>query len=36
LTQTTGLADNSIDYVMLFNILHHDHRLIFSMNPIEF
>jgi ubiquinone/menaquinone biosynthesis C-methylase UbiE len=24
LTQTTGLADNTIDYVMLFNILHHD------------
>ncbi len=24
LTQKTGLADNSIDYVMLFNILHHD------------
>ena len=24
LTQTTGLAVNSIDYVMLFNILHHD------------
>ena len=24
LTQTTGLADNSIDYVMLFNILHHE------------
>jgi ubiquinone/menaquinone biosynthesis C-methylase UbiE len=24
LTQTTGLVDNSIDYVMLFNILHHD------------
>lgn len=24
LTQTTGLQDNSIDYVMLFNILHHD------------
>ena len=24
LTQTTGLSDNSIDYVMLFNILHHD------------
>jgi ubiquinone/menaquinone biosynthesis C-methylase UbiE len=24
LTQTTGLPDNSIDYVMLFNILHHD------------
>ena len=23
LTQTTGLADNSVDYVMLFNILHH-------------
>jgi len=23
LTQKTGLADNSIDYVMLFNILHH-------------
>jgi len=24
LTQTTGLAYNSVDYVMLFNILHHD------------
>ncbi len=24
LTQTTGLANNSVDYVMLFNILHHD------------
>lgn len=24
LTQTTGLAENSIDYVLLFNILHHD------------
>lgn len=24
LTQTTGLQDNSIDYVMLFNLLHHD------------
>jgi ubiquinone/menaquinone biosynthesis C-methylase UbiE len=24
LTQKTVLADNSIDYVMLFNILHHD------------
>jgi ubiquinone/menaquinone biosynthesis C-methylase UbiE len=24
LGQTTGLEDNSIDYVMLFNILHHD------------
>jgi len=24
LAQTTGLADNTIDYVMLFNILHHD------------
>jgi ubiquinone/menaquinone biosynthesis C-methylase UbiE len=24
LTQTTGLDDNSIDYVMLFNILHHE------------
>ncbi len=24
ITQTTGLKDNSIDYVMLFNILHHD------------
>ncbi len=24
LIQTTGLADNSIDYVMLFNILHHE------------
>lgn len=29
LTQTTGLTDNSIDYVMLFNILHHD-------SPIDF
>ena len=29
LTQKTGLADNSIDYVMLFNILHHD-------SPIDF
>jgi ubiquinone/menaquinone biosynthesis C-methylase UbiE len=24
LKQTTGLVDNSIDYVMLFNILHHE------------
>jgi ubiquinone/menaquinone biosynthesis C-methylase UbiE len=24
LTQTTGLADHSVDYVMLFNILHHE------------
>lgn len=24
LTQTTGLENNSIDYVMLFNILHYD------------
>lgn len=24
LTQTTGLMDNSMDYVMLFNILHHE------------
>ena len=24
LTQTTGLADKSVDYVMLFNLLHHD------------
>jgi len=24
LTQTTGLEDNSVDYVMFFNILHHD------------
>lgn len=24
LDQTTGLSDNSVDYVMLFNILHHD------------
>jgi ubiquinone/menaquinone biosynthesis C-methylase UbiE len=24
ITMTTGLAANSIDYVMLFNILHHD------------
>ena len=28
LTDTTGLADNSVDYVMLFNILHHE-------SPIE-
>lgn len=24
LTQTTGVADNSVDYVMLFNILHNE------------
>lgn len=24
ISEKTGLADNSIDYVMLFNILHHD------------
>ena len=24
LTRTTGLPDNSVDYVMLFNILHHE------------
>jgi ubiquinone/menaquinone biosynthesis C-methylase UbiE len=29
ISQTTGLDDNSVDYVMLFNILHHD-------NPNEF
>ena len=29
LTLTTGLADNSVDYVMLFNILHHE-------SPIDF
>jgi ubiquinone/menaquinone biosynthesis C-methylase UbiE len=29
LTKTTGLADNSVDYVMLFNILHHE-------SPIDF
>jgi len=29
LTHTTGLQDNSIDYVMLFNILHHDSPLDF-------
>jgi len=29
LTQTTGLKDNSVDYVMLFNILHHE-------SPIDF
>jgi ubiquinone/menaquinone biosynthesis C-methylase UbiE len=29
LTQKTGLADNSIDYVMLFNILHYE-------SPIDF
>jgi ubiquinone/menaquinone biosynthesis C-methylase UbiE len=29
INHSTGLADNSIDYVMLFNILHHD-------NPNDF
>jgi SAM-dependent methyltransferase len=29
LTQTTGLPDNSVDYVMLFNILHHDSSIDF-------
>src|SRR5664280_2325154 len=29
LTQTTGLADNSIDYVMLFNILHNESPNVF-------
>ena len=29
LTQTTGLVENSIDYVMLFNILHHN-------SPVDF
>lgn len=29
LTQTTGLDDNSVDYVMLFNILHHESPEIF-------
>jgi ubiquinone/menaquinone biosynthesis C-methylase UbiE len=29
LTQTTGLADKSVDYVMLFNILHNE-------SPIDF
>jgi len=29
LTQTTGLADNTVDYVMLFNILHHDSPMDF-------
>ncbi len=29
LTQKTGLADNSIDYVVLFNILHHDSSVDF-------
>lgn len=24
LTETTGLVDNSVDYVMLFNIMHHE------------
>jgi ubiquinone/menaquinone biosynthesis C-methylase UbiE len=24
LSQTTGLEDNSVDYIMLFNILHHE------------
>lgn len=27
LAQTTGLPENSVDYVMLFNILHHDSPL---------
>lgn len=29
LTQTTGVDDNSVDYVMLFNILHHE-------SPVDF
>jgi len=29
LTQTSGLPDSSVDYVMLFNILHHDEPLDF-------
>lgn len=29
LTDTTGLPENSIDYVMLFNILHHESPLDF-------
>ncbi len=29
ISQTTGLGNNSVDYVMLFNILHHD-------NPDDF
>lgn len=29
LAQKTGLADNSIDYVLLFNILHHESPLDF-------
>ncbi|MDO9152603.1 MAG: class I SAM-dependent methyltransferase [Paludibacter sp.] len=29
LAHTTGLPDNSIDYIMLFNILHHDSPLDF-------
>ncbi len=29
LAQTTGLVDNSVDYVMLFNILHHESLLDF-------
>ncbi len=29
LTETTGMNDNSIDYVMLFNILHHDSPQVF-------
>ncbi|HAH05678.1 MAG TPA: class I SAM-dependent methyltransferase [Elusimicrobia bacterium] len=27
ITEGTGLSDNSADYVMLFNILHHEHPL---------
>jgi ubiquinone/menaquinone biosynthesis C-methylase UbiE len=29
LVQTTGLSDNSVDYVMLFNILHHESPEVF-------
>ncbi len=29
LDQTTGLADNSVDYVMLFNILHNENPELF-------
>jgi ubiquinone/menaquinone biosynthesis C-methylase UbiE len=36
ITEGSGLPDNSIDYVMLFNILHHDnpHHILFEVHRI--
>ena len=36
ITEGSGLADNSIDYVMLFNILHHDnpHQILKEVHRI--